>query len=257
MEVKVEKKYGADISSIEEAQAQAQARINSFVHKTLVLSSDSLNVISGRSLFFKCEFFQKGGAFKFRGACIAVLSLDYDEASKGVVTHSRIPAYIVIPRNTPKCKVENVKRYSGQGTTSLEFPDQVAQLDTIIVPISGGGLIAGPNIRIFGAEPLGANDAAQSKGAGSIITLSETNTVAEGLRASLGDLTWPVVQDLVNDVITVEDKVIIEAIRLCYEILKIAVEPSGARPCCGFIRQFQKESSLARLQKHRNYTFRR
>ncbi|KAK2664211.1 hypothetical protein Ddye_002785 [Dipteronia dyeriana] len=88
---------------------------------------------------------------------------------------------------------------SGQGTISLEFLDQVPQLDTIIVPISGGGLMAGvtlaaksinPNIRILAAEPMGANDAAQSKAAGRIITLSETNTVADGLRASLGDLTW-------------------------------------------------------------------
>ncbi|KAK3224936.1 hypothetical protein Dsin_004798 [Dipteronia sinensis] len=287
MEMKVEKKYGADISSIKEAQE----RISSYVHKTPVLCSDSLNAIAGRSLFFKCECFQKGGAFKFRGACNAVLSLDDDEASKGVVTHSSgnhaaalalaaklrgIPAYIVIPSNAPKCKVENVKRYggqvifsdptmqsrkdtaskvlqetgaalvhssndskiiSGQGTISLEFLDQVPQLDTIIVPISGGGLIAGvtlaaksmnPNIQILAAEPMGANDAAQSKAAGRIITLSETNTVADGLRAFLGDLTWPVLRDLVDDVITVEDKEIIEAIRLCYEILKVTVEPSGA-----------------------------
>ncbi|KAK2664210.1 hypothetical protein Ddye_002784 [Dipteronia dyeriana] len=124
MEVNM-KKYGADISSITEAQA----RIASFIHKTPILSSDSLNEISGRSLFFKCECFQKGGAFKFRGACNAVLSLDDDQASRGVVTHSSgnhaaalslaakmrgIPAYIVIPRNTPKCKVQDVKRYDGQ-----------------------------------------------------------------------------------------------------------------------------------------------
>ncbi|KAK0586643.1 hypothetical protein LWI29_010136 [Acer saccharum] len=287
MEVKVEKKYGADISSIKEAQT----RINSFIHKTPVFSSDSLNDLSGKSLFFKCECFQKGGAFKFRGACNAVLSLDDDQASKGVVTHSSgnhaaalalaaklrgIPAYIVIPNNAPKCKVENVKRYggqviwseptmqsreetaskvlqetgaalvhpyndsrivSGQGTISLELLDQVPQLDTIIVPISGGGLISGvtlaaksinPAIRILAAEPMGANDAAQSKAAGRIITLPETNTVADGLRAFLGDLTWPVVRDLVDDVIIVEDKEIIEAMRLCYEILKVAVEPSGA-----------------------------
>ncbi|TXG50494.1 hypothetical protein EZV62_023018 [Acer yangbiense] len=287
MEVKVEKKYGADLSSIKEAQA----RINSFIHKTPVFSSDSLNDLSGKNLFFKCECFQKGGAFKFRGACNAVLSLDDDQASKGVVTHSSgnhaaalalaaklrgIPAYIVIPSNAPKCKVENVKRYggqiiwseptmqsredtaskvlqetgaalvhpyndgriiSGQGTISLELLDQVPQLDTIIVPISGGGLISGvtlaaksinPAIRILAAEPMGANDAAQSKAAGRIITLPETNTVADGLRAFLGDLTWPVVRDLVDDVIIVEDKEIIEAMRLCYEILKVAVEPSGA-----------------------------
>ncbi|KAG6688667.1 hypothetical protein I3843_11G133500 [Carya illinoinensis] len=280
-------KYVADISSIREAQE----RIKSFIHKTPVLSSETLNALAGRRLFFKCEFFQKGGAFKFRGACNAVLSLDNDQAAKGVVTHSSgnhaaalslaaklrgIPAYIVIPKSAPKCKVENVIRYggqviwseatmqsresvaskvlqetgavlvhpyndwriiSGQGTISLELLEQAPEIDTLIVPISGGGLISGvalaaksinPAIRVFAAEPSGANDAAQSKEAGRIITLPETNTIADGLRAFLGDLTWPIVRDLVDDVITVEDKEIIEAMKLCYEILKVAVEPSGA-----------------------------
>lgn len=126
---------------------------------------------------------------------------------------------------------------SGQGTVSLELLEQAPQIDTIMVPISGGGLISGvalaaksinPSIRVFAAEPKGANDAAQSKNAGRIITLPETNTIADGLRASLGDLTWPVVRDLVDDIIVVEDKEIIEAMKLCYEILKVAVEPSGA-----------------------------
>ncbi|KAF5192798.1 L-threonine dehydratase biosynthetic ilva, partial [Thalictrum thalictroides] len=231
------------------------------------------------------------GAFKFRGACNAIFSLDNDQAAKGVVTHSSgnhaaavalaakirgIPAYIVIPKNAPECKVENVRRYggnifwseatmqsresistkvmedtgailihpfndsriiSGQGTISLELLEQIPQIDTIIVPISGGGLISGvalaakaikPSIRIFAAEPRGANDAAQSKAAGRIITLSETNTIADGLRAFLGDLTWPIVRDLVDEVIVVEDMEIIQAMKMCYEILKVAVEPSGA-----------------------------
>ncbi|GKV24988.1 hypothetical protein SLEP1_g34509 [Rubroshorea leprosula] len=118
-------KYAADLSSIREAQV----RINSFIHRTPVLTSESLNAISGRRLFFKCECFQKGGAFKFRGACNAVFSLGDDQAAKGVVTHSSgnhaaalslaaklrgIPAYIVVPKNAPKCKVENVIRYGGQ-----------------------------------------------------------------------------------------------------------------------------------------------
>ncbi|GMN32183.1 hypothetical protein TIFTF001_003557 [Ficus carica] len=280
-------KYAADISSIKEAEA----RIRPFIHKTPVLSSESLDALSGRRLFFKCELFQKGGAFKFRGACNAVFSLHDDQATKGVVTHSSgnhaaalslaaklrgIPAYIVVPKNAPKCKVENVKRYggqiiwsepnmqsrestaakvlqdtgavllhpyndgriiSGQGTISLELLEQAPQIDTIVAPISGGGLISGvalaaktinPAIRVLAAEPKGANDAAQSKAAGKIVTLPETNTVADGLRAFIGDLTWPVIRDLVDDVITVEDNEIIEAMKLCYEILKIGVEPSGA-----------------------------
>ncbi|KAK8599195.1 hypothetical protein V6N13_077127 [Hibiscus sabdariffa] len=286
MEVNKEK-YAADLSSIE----AARARISSFIHKTPVMTSESLDAISGRKLFFKCECFQKGGAFKFRGACNAIFSLDDQQAAKGVVTHSSgnhaaalalaaklrgIPAHIVIPKNAPQCKGQNVVRYggqviwseatmqsreetatkvlqetgaalihpfndgriiSGQGTISLELLEQSPQIDTIIVPISGGGLISGvalaaksinPAIRILAAEPRGANDAAQSKAVGRIVTLTETNTVADGLRAFLGELTWPVVRDLVDDIITVDDTEIIDAMRLCYEILKVAVEPSGA-----------------------------
>lgn len=285
--LKEHKKYAADIESV----SKAQSLIKPYVHVTPVLSSETLNIIAGKTLFFKCECFQKGGAFKFRGASNAIFSLNDEQATKGVVTHSSgnhaaalalaaklrgIPAYIVIPNNAPKCKVENVKRYggqiiwseanmqsreetankvlhetgavlvhpyndgriiSGQGTLSLEFLDQVPQLDTLIVPISGGGLISGvaigakainPAIRVVAAEPKGADDAAQSKASGRIITLAQTNTIADGLRASLGDLTWPVVRDLVDDIITVEDKEIVEAMRYCYEILKVAVEPSGA-----------------------------
>ncbi|XP_051137048.1 serine racemase [Andrographis paniculata] len=282
-----ENKYAADFPSIK----AAQERISSYVHTTPVLSSETLNSMSGRRLFFKCECFQKGGAFKFRGACNAVFSLPDDQAVKGVVTHSSgnhaaalslaaklrgIPAHIVIPENAPKCKVENVLRYggrvtwseaamrsreevaakviqetgavlihpyndsriiSGQGTISLELVQQIPQIDTIIVPISGGGLISGvaiaaksinPKIRILAAEPKGADDAAQSKASGKIITLPETKTIADGLRAFLGSLTWPVVRDLVDDIIVVDDKEVIEAMRLCYNILKVAVEPSGA-----------------------------
>ncbi|KAL1326579.1 hypothetical protein HN51_036697 [Arachis hypogaea] len=287
-ESEIEKgKYAADISSIKEAHD----RIKPFILKTPVMSSTSLNALSGRHLYFKCECFQKGGAFKFRGACNAVFSLDDEDASKGVVTHSSgnhaaalalaaklrgIAAYIVIPKNAPTCKVENVKRYggqvvwseasvqsreeiankvwqetgaifvhpyndgrilSGQGTISLELLEQVPQIDTLVVPISGGGLISGialaaksinPAIRIFAAEPKGADDAAQSKVAGRIITMAKTNTIADGLRAFLGDFTWPVVRDLVEEVITVEDSEIIKAMKLCFEILKVVVEPSGA-----------------------------
>ncbi|CAH9144329.1 unnamed protein product [Cuscuta epithymum] len=279
--------YAASIITIRDASV----RIGPFVHKTPVLTSDTLNSLAGRKLYFKCECFQKGGAFKFRGACNAVFSLNDAQAAKGVVTHSSgnhaaalalaaklrgIDAHIVIPKNAPKCKVENVVRYggkviwseshmnsredvankvlqdtgsvlihpyndgriiSGQGTISLELLEQAPQIDTIVVPISGGGLISGvalaaksinPSIRILAAEPKGADDAAKSKAAGGIIKLAEVKTIADGLRASLGDLTWPIIRDLVNDIIVVDDKEILEAMRLCYEILKISVEPSGA-----------------------------
>ncbi|KAM0012521.1 putative serine racemase, Ammonia-lyase [Helianthus debilis subsp. tardiflorus] len=160
----------------------------------------------------------------------------------------------------------DVRIISGQGTLSLEFLDQAPELDTLIVPISGlyfllsymnlmllsclygfflqmklkhvgGGLLSGvaigaksknPAIRVLGAEPKGADDAAQSKACGRLVSLSHTNTIADGLRASMGDITWPIVRDLVDDIITVNDEEILEAIRYSYEILKVAVEPSAA-----------------------------
>ncbi|KAG6475004.1 hypothetical protein ZIOFF_064221 [Zingiber officinale] len=279
--------YAADIASIREARV----RIAPYIHETPVLTSKSLDSIASKRLYFKCECFQKGGAFKIRGASNAIFSLSDDQAAKGVLTHNSgnhaaavalaaklrgIPAYVVIPKNAPKCKVENVRRYggqifwsestiqsresitekvqqetgailvhpfnnrftiSGQGTISLELLEQVPEIDTIVVPISGGGLISGvtlaakainPSIQILAAEPRGADDAAQSKAAGQIVILPETKTIADGLRAFLGDLTWPVVRDLVDEIIVVDDAEIIKAMRMCYEILKIAVEPSGA-----------------------------
>ncbi|KAJ1272209.1 hypothetical protein BS78_06G185400 [Paspalum vaginatum] len=294
--------YAADIDSIREAQA----RIAPYVHRTPVLSSTSIDALVGKQLFFKCECFQKAGAFKIRGASNSIFALDDEQASKGVVTHSSgnhaaavalaaklrgIPAHIVIPRNAPACKVENVKRYgghiiwsdvsmdsresvcervqeetgavlihpfnnkytiSGQGTVSLELLEQVPDTDTIIVPISGGGLISGvtlaakainPSIRILAAEPKGADDSAQSKAAGKIITLPSTNTIADGLRAFLGDLTWPVVRDLVDDVIVVDDTAIVDAMKMCYEILKVAIEPSGAIGLAAALSSEFKQSS--------------
>lgn len=279
--------YAASLASIQEAQE----RIRPFIHITPVLTCSSLNQQASRQLYFKCELFQKGGAFKFRGASNAILSLSPEAASKGVLTHSSgnhaaalalaakmqgYPAYIVMPKDAPKCKIENVKRYggkiifcepniesreetalnvqqqtgavmihpfndgriiSGQGTIALEFLQQVPKLNAIIVPISGGGLISGialaaksikPSIKIFAAEPKGADDAAQSKAAGRLITLSHTNTIADGLRAWLGTLTWPIVHDMVDEVITVEEDEIVAAMRMCYERLKVVVEPSGA-----------------------------
>jgi serine racemase len=281
------KRYAADLKSIMEARK----RIAPYAHATPVVTSSTLDALAGRKLFFKCELLQKGGAFKFRGACNAILSLSEDEAKRGVLTHSSgnhaaavalaarirgIKAHIVVPRNVPACKLENVKRYggqitlcepslearqkeaariqqstgavlvhssndpdiiSGQGTVALEFLEQVPLLDAIIVPISGGGLISGialaakaikPEIIIIAAEPSGADDAAQSKAAGRIITLKQPKTIADGLRASLGNFTWPVIRDLVSAVVTVDDDEILEAMKLCHEVLKMTVEPSGA-----------------------------
>ncbi|PWZ40278.1 Serine racemase [Zea mays] len=272
--------YAADIDSIREAQA----RIAPYVHRTPVMSSTSIDAMVGKKLFFKCECFQKAGAFKIRGASNSIFALDDEQVSKGVVTHSRcdisrtesgnhaaavalaaklrgIPAHIVIPRNAPACKVENVKRYGGHiiwSDASIESRESVCkrvQEETgavLIHPFNSGGLISGvalaakainPSIRILAAEPKGADDSAQSKAAGKIITLPSTNTIADGLRAFLGDLTWPVVRDLVDDVIVVDDTAIVDAMKMCYEILKVAVEPSGAIGLAAALSDEFKQSS--------------
>eukprot|EP00897_Mesotaenium_endlicherianum_P001526 jgi/Mesen1/1400/ME000130S00484 len=270
----------------------AQERIAPYIHKTIVMTSSSIDAEAGRELFFKCEIFQKGGAFKFRGACNAVLSLSEEDAQRGVVTHSSgnhaaavalaaglrgVAAHIVVPESTPQCKKDNVVRYggrlrfcansaearvataraveeetgavfippyndarviSGQGTIALELLEQVPDLDAIIVPVSGGGMVAGiavaakalnPSIRVFAAEPSGADDVWQSKACGELRVCSKPRTMADGLRAaSMGSLTWPIIRDLVDSVITVEEEEIVGAMRMCFERLKVVVEPSGA-----------------------------
>lgn len=217
-----------------------------------------------------------------------------DPCKHGVVTHSsgnhaaalalaaklrNIPAHIVVPSNTPKCKVDAVRAsggtlyfcqpsmdareamcgqiqrqtgatfippynhsavMSGQGTIALELLQQVPDLDCIIVPVSGGGMISGiavtaaalqPGIKVVAAEPVGTNnaaDVARAKEAGCPVACDKPSTIADGLQGRLGDLTWPIVRDLVAGVVTVTEEEIVAAMRLVFERLKVVVEPSGA-----------------------------
>ncbi|KAK3236995.1 hypothetical protein CYMTET_52894 [Cymbomonas tetramitiformis] len=282
--------YGASLESIQEAAT----RIRPYANRTPVMTSDYLNDLSSRNLFFKCEIFQKGGAFKFRGGCNAVFSLSEETAAKGVVTHSsgnhagalalaanmrKIPAFIVIPEGAPQCKLDAVTEnggkitqcfpsvperektaaiiqektgatmippynygpvISGQGTMALEFLEQVAELDAIVVPVSGGGMLSGiaiaakalkPAIKVIAAEPSGKNEApdvALSKARGELVDLPVPDTIADGLRAKLGSLTWPIIRDHVDDVVIVKEEEIIVAMKLIFERMKVVVEPSGA-----------------------------
>jgi threonine dehydratase/serine racemase len=274
-----------------DAIREARERIQPHAHKTPVLTSTTLNRLAGRKLFFKCENLQRVGAFKFRGACNAVMKLDADVARRGVVTHSSgnhaqalalaarlrgIAAHIVMPTNAPAVKRSAVEGYgarivpceptlearertarevvedtgatlippydhadviAGQGTCGLELFEQVPELEAVVVPIGGGGLVSGiaiavkalsPEMRVFGAEPAGADDAARSKAAGTLIPQTDPRTIADGLRTSLGQHTWPVVRDLVDRVITVTDEETAKAMRLAFERMKIVIEPSGA-----------------------------
>jgi threonine dehydratase len=271
----------------------AHKRIESHINKTPVLTCAALDGIVGTSLFFKCENFQKVGAFKFRGACNAVFSLSDEEASRGVATHSSgnhaaalalsarkrgIPVQIVMPSNTTKVKVNAVKGYggmitfceptlesrestiarviqetnailihpyndyriiAGQGTAALEFMEEIPDLDFIFAPVGGGGLLSGtaiaaksldPKIKVIGCEPKNADDAYRSKKAGKIIPAVNPNTIADGLRTSLGDKTFPIIRDLVDEILLATEEEIITAMRHILERMKIVIEPSAAVP---------------------------
>jgi threonine dehydratase/serine racemase len=279
--------YAADLAAVR----AAAARIDGRAQRTPVATCTTLDQMAGRSLFFKCEQYQKGGSFKFRGACNAVLKLSDADAARGVATHSSgnfaqavalaarargIAAHVVMPENAPAVKRRAVEGYgarvipcapqlaareatlakvlaatgatplhpydhadviAGQGTLALELLEQVPELDAILAPVGGGGLLAGiaiaatelrPGIRIFGGEPQGADDAARSMQAGEVIPLTNPDTIADGLVTSLGELTWPVLRDRVEAIVTVSEAEIIAAMRLSWERGKLLIEPSAA-----------------------------
>jgi threonine dehydratase len=270
---------------------EAADRIMPFVHRTPILTCTSLNRICGAELYFKCENFQKAGAFKIRGATNAVFSLRHRQATKGVATHSSgnhaaalalaarwrgIRASVVMPENAPQIKRDAVADYgakitfckptleareqglaelldqtgsvfihpyndyrviSGQGTAGLELCEEVVDLDMVMVPVGGGGLLSGtaiavsalsPSTQVIAAEPERANDAYRSFHAGKIIPIDHPDTIADGLRTSLGELTFPIIKKHVSDIITVSEELILAGMRLIWERMKIIVEPSAA-----------------------------
>jgi threonine dehydratase len=271
----------------------AHARIRPHIHRTPVLTSASLDAACGGNLFFKCENFQKVGAFKARGAANAVFLLTPAEAAPGVATHSSgnhaaalaraarlrgIPAYIVMPSNSAKAKIRNVETYggritfceptqqareaacakiiaetgavmvhpftdervmAGQGTAVLELLEDAPDLDLILCPVGGGGLLAGtaiaakgvrPSLQVIAVEPAGAGDAARSFQAGHIVPLDHAATIADGLRTTVGAPNFAIMQRHVDGVLTVSEEAIVAAMRRIWETLKIVVEPSGAVP---------------------------
>jgi len=272
---------------------EAHSRISPFVHYTPVLTSSSIDEITGTHLFFKCENFQKVGAFKYRGATNAVNLLSDGQLKKGVATHSSgnhaqalalaaktkaVDAYIVMPSNAPKSKKEAVLGYgakvieceptlearentleavvretgayfihpynderiiAGQATCARELIEAIDDLDYIITPVGGGGLLSGTalaahyfssNVKVIGAEPTGADDAFQSLQKGEIIPSIKPQTIADGLLTSLGNKTFPIIQKFVDSIITVDDDKTIEAMKLIWQRMKIIIEPSAAVP---------------------------
>ena len=290
---------------------EAAERIKPHAHRTPIMTCSAIDDRAGRSLYMKCENLQKVGAFKFRGACNAVMGLDDEQAASGVVTHSSgnhaqalalaaairgIPATIVMPSDAPEVKRRAVEGYgariiqcdptqdareegaarivseegatfiapyddfriiAGQGTTFLEIHEEQPDLDALLVPLGGGGLLSGialaaaelaPGTRIIGVEPTLADDAVESLAVGHVVPQRPPRTIADGLRTSLGELTFPIIQEHVDEVLTVSDEAIIEAMRLVWERAKIVVEPSAVVGVAAVLDEtFRKRNGLERV----------
>ena len=271
---------------------RAAGRLEGVAHRTPVITSRTLDARVGAALYLKAETFQRGGAFKFRGAYNAIASLDASARARGVCSASSgnhaqavalasrlcgTRATILMPHDAPALKrtategygaevigydryeedrerllaqlaadrgLEPVHPYddprvmAGQGTLALELDAQAGELDLLVVPVGGGGLISGcataltalrPDARVVGVEPEASDDVARSLAAGTRQRVRVTPTIADGQQtATPGELTWPVIHALVDEVVTVTDAEILETMRFCFERLKLVVEPSGA-----------------------------
>ncbi len=291
------------MESYQKLLTECHTRIKPYVHRTPVMTSTALNEIADIELFFKCENFQKMGAFKMRGATNAILQLSDADRANGVVTHSSgnmaqavalaakslgVPAYIVMPENAPKVKKAAVAGYGGQitesvstiearqaaadklvaehgaaflhpsndleviigqGTAAMELLEEEPDLDYILTPVGGGGLLAGTalaahhfgnNCKTIAGEPRAADDAYWSLKAGKIIKNLKADTVADGLRTHLGDINFPIIQKYVEEIIRVEEGEIITAMRMIWERMKIIIEPSCAVPFAAALLEKEK-----------------
>ena len=279
--------------SLAEVKAAAE-RIAPHVHRTPVLTCANLDERAGAQLFFKCENLQKAGAFKFRGACNAVLSLSEAELERGVTTHSSgnhgaavalaasrrgARAIVVTPRNSAAVKMAAMRHYGaeliecepndasrqetvgrvldehgmtfvspfdderiicGQGTAALELLEQVSDLELVLTPVGGGGLLSGSaiavkesrsRVSVVGVEPRAADDTWRSFEAGHLVrAASSPDTIADGLRTGIGELTFPIIRERVDRIVTVSEEAIAAAMRTVWERMKIVIEPSAAVP---------------------------
>ncbi|HEX7588327.1 MAG TPA: threo-3-hydroxy-L-aspartate ammonia-lyase [Anaerolineae bacterium] len=272
----------------------AADRLRGVANRTPVMTSRTFNELTGRQVFFKCENFQRAGAFKFRGAYNRLSRLNEDERKRGVVAFSsgnhaqgvalaarllHIPAAIVMPDDAPAVKLAATRGYgaevivydrlkgsreqiatqlsqergmtlvppfndphiiAGQGTAALELLEEVPDLDALVTPVGGGGLISGcaiaavglqPKIAIYGVEAEGADDGKRSLEEGHIISIPPPTTIADGIRTqSVGTLTFAIMQQLLKSIVLVSDAEIIEALRFVLPRMKLVVEPTGAVP---------------------------
>lgn len=280
----------------------AHTRIKPYIHSTPVLTCEAIDAMAGCAIFFKCENFQKVGAFKARGAMNAALSLTPEQLKKGLATHSsgnhaqaiaragkilNTRSFIVMPRTAPLIKKKGVEGYggkifeceptlqaretmlaqvitetgateihpfdnydviAGQATAAKELIEEINELDIIMAPVGGGGLLSGtalsahffsPRTIVIGAEPSGADDAYRSMQSGKIED-SQADTVADGLLTNLCEKTFSIIRDDVKEILTVSDEEIIVAMRLVWERMKIIIEPSCAVPLAALLNNKKK-----------------
>jgi threo-3-hydroxy-L-aspartate ammonia-lyase len=278
---------------IELADVEAAARrLEGIAHRTPVFTSRTLDEHTGARVHVKAECFQRGGAFKFRGAYNKISSLDEDALRRGVLAYSSgnhaqavalaaallgSHATIVMPEDAPAAKLDATRGYgaeivpydrwresreeigarlagerglelvrpyddplvmAGQGTAALELLEKVAELDLLLVPVSGGGLLAGcstvakalrPGIHVVGVEPEAGDDTRRSLAAGERVRIEVPRTIADGLQATEpGELTFEVNRRRVDEVVTVSDDEIVAAMTFLYDRMKLVSEPSGA-----------------------------
>lgn len=277
----------------------AHERIRDYALWTPVMTSSTIDTMTDCQVFFKCENFQRAGAFKFRGAFNTVSLLTEEERERGVIAHSSgnhaqalalaaslsgIKATIVMPKNSPKVKVNATRGYgaevvfcenstesrvqvaneqiekhnyvlihpynderiiAGAGTATMELIEEVEELDYVFAPVGGGGLLSGTSIAakglcpdsvVIAAEPENADDAFRSFRDGKIYPSVNPNTIADGLRTQLGDVTFTVIREFVDSIITVTEEEIVDAMKLLWERMKIVVEPSGAVSLAGLLK---------------------
>jgi threonine dehydratase len=282
-----------------EAVELAAKTIEPYIHRTPVLTSKSINELTGIDFYFKCENFQKIGAFKIRGGMNATLSLSPAQLKNGIATHSSgnhaqalayaaktlgIKAYIVMPKSSPQVKVDAVRGYgaeviicesnqaareaalekivaetgaefihpyddyrviTGQATCVKELIEEVPDLEIVITPVGGGGLLSGtclgaqffkPGLKVYGGEPEGAADAVLSIQSGKVEKAPFINTIADGLLTTLSEQTLAIIKEHVTDILLVSEEEIIAALRLIYERMKIIVEPSCVVPFAAAMR---------------------
>lgn len=281
----------------------AHRRIKPYIHNTPVLTSTILNELTGALLHFKCENFQRMGAFKMRGATNAILQLSPEKRKLGVVTHSSgnfaqavslaakslgVPAHIVMPNTAPMVKKNAVRSYGGniticgpsirereesadriqqetrstllhpsndldviygQATAAIELLEEHPDIDYIVAPVGGGGLLAGTALaahffsdscQCLGAEPMEVDDAYRSLKSGKIESNATTQTIADGLKTQLGNNNFPILQKYVQEIIRVQEDEIIKAMKHIWEHMKLVVEPSSAVALAAILRDKEK-----------------